>query len=93
MSFEHIRDVATLCNVLHVTQENIVLRLLGSPFKMNALEWFIRLQKEFILTWDNLGDLVTIFFKEKYDHLSLVEKLTTIERAPREKMTNFNIHF
>lgn len=93
MPFEHIRDVVALCNVHHVTQENVAVRLLVASFKKKALEWFRSLLVGSIRTWDELGDEFTRFFEEKYDHLSLVEKLTTIKRAPQEQMTDFNIRF
>lgn len=32
-------------------------------------------------------------FKDKIDHLLLLDKLTTIKRAPHEYMTNFNYRF
>lgn len=34
---EHIRDVASLCGVHHVTQENVALRLLVASLKGKAL--------------------------------------------------------
>lgn len=71
--FEHIKDVATLCNVHHITQENVAVRLLAASFKRKALEWFRSLLVASISTWDELGDAFTRFFEEKSDHLSLVE--------------------
>lgn len=92
-TFEHVRDVATLCNVHHVTQENVAIGLLAASFKGKALECFRSLPVASISTWDELGDAFTKFFKDKSDHLSLVEQLMTIKRAPREQMTDFNTRF
>ena len=83
-SFEHVRDIATLCNVHHMTQENVAIRLLAASFKGKALEWFRSLPVASISTWDELGDAFTKSFEDKSDHLSLVEQLTTIKRAPQE---------
>lgn len=72
-AFEHIRDIASLCNVHHVTQENVAVRLLAASFKGKTLEWFRNLLVASIKTWDQLGDVFTKFFKDKSDHLSLIE--------------------
>ena len=76
--------MAALCNVHHVTQENVFVRLLAASFK-KALEWLRSLHVASISTWDELGDAFIRFFEEKSDHQSLVEQLITIKRAPQEQ--------
>lgn len=73
---KHIRDVASLCGVHHITQENVAIRLLATSFKGKALQWFRGLQVGSIATWDELGDKLYKQFQEKSNqsnHLSLVE--------------------
>lgn len=90
---EHIRDIASLYGVDHVTQKNVALRLLFASFKGKALQWFRGLTVGLVATWDDLGEKLYNQFKDKSDHLSLVEQLKTIKRAPQEQISNFNIRF
>ena len=90
---EHIKDVANLCSLHHVTEDNVVVRLLAASFKGKALQWFKRLQVGSIIDRDQLGTELCNFFEDKYDHLSLVEQLSTIKRAPHEQVTYFNFLF
>lgn len=90
---EHIKDVSNLCVVHHVTEENVALRLLVALFKEKALQWFKGLPVNSIETWDELGSRLCKFFEDKSDHLSLVEQLSAIKRAPHEDMSDFNHRF
>lgn len=85
-AIEHIRDVASLCGVHHIVAENVALTLLAASFKGKPLQWFRGLPVNSIATWDELGQLLNRHFEDKLDHLSLVEQLTTIKRAPHEHM-------
>ena len=93
MAYEHIRDVATLCSVHHVIEEDITTKLLVASLKGKALQWFRSLAIGSINSWDALGDALTRHFEDKLDYLSLVEKLTTINHAPQEQMVDFNNQF
>ena len=81
---ENIQDVANLCALHHVTEDNIAVRLLAASFKGNFLEWYRRLAVASITTCDQLGTALCDFFKDTSDHLSLMEQLSTIKRAPHE---------
>ena len=72
-TYEHIRDVATLCNVHHVTEEDVATKLLAASLKGKALQWFRSLTVGSIGSWDALGDALTRHFEDKSDILSLVE--------------------
>jgi hypothetical protein len=52
---DHIRDVATLCGLHQVTQQDISLKLLATSLKGKALIWFRGLSVNSIVTWDDLG--------------------------------------
>ena len=90
---EHIQDVANLCALHHVTEDNIAVRLLAASFKGKALEWYRRLAAASITDWDQLGTALCDFFKDTSDHLSLMEQLSTIKRAPHEQVSDFNFRF
>ena len=70
---EHIKDVANLCALHHVTKDNVVVRLLAVSFKGKALQWVRRLQVGSITNWDQLGIEHCNSFEDKSDLLSLVE--------------------
>lgn len=53
---EHIRDVASLCGVHHITQEDVAGRLLATSFKGRELQWFRSLGVGSVAIWDKLGD-------------------------------------
>lgn len=61
--------------------------------KGKSLEWFRGLPHSLVTDWDDLGDKLCKHFEEKSDHVSLLEKLTTIKRAPYEYMINYNYRF
>lgn len=90
---EHIRDIATLCSVHNITQENVALRLLVASLKGKALQWFRGLTANSIATWDALGNGLYQHFADKSDNLSLLEQLSTIQRAPHEHLVDFNYQF
>lgn len=90
---EHIQEVANVCNIHGVTEDDVVVRLLATSFKGKALQWYRGLAHSSIANWDELGAALCKHFKDKSDHLSLLEKLTTIKRAPHEYMTDFNCRF
>lgn len=92
-AIENIRDIASLCNVHHIMEEDVALKLLVASLKGKALEWFKTLLMDSNATWDVLGERLSKFFEDKFDNLSLVEELTTIKRAPQEEMSDFNLHF
>lgn len=81
---EHISDVTSLFVVHHITQGNIALKLLAASLKGKALQWFRGLLINLVNDWDDLDDKLTKQFADKSDHLSLVEQMTTIKRAPQE---------
>lgn len=89
-TFEHIRDVTTICNIHNITQEDVATKLLVASLKGKALEWFRTLTIGSITSWDELGDALRKHFEDKSDNLSLVEQLTTIKRDPQEKMIDYN---
>ena len=47
----------------------------------------------FFTDWDELGAKLCKHFEDKSDHLSLLEQLATIERAPHEWMIDFTYRF
>ena len=71
-----------MCNVHHVTEEDVAVKLPAGSLKGKALQWFRSLAVGSIDLWNALGDALTRHFEDKSDHLSLVEQLTTIKRAP-----------
>ena len=71
----------------------MAVRLLAASLKGKALQWYRGLPHNSIQNWDQLGGLLCRHFEDKSDHLSLLEKLTTIKRAPHECMTDFNYRF
>lgn len=93
IAIKHIRDVASLCNVHHVMEKDVALKLLVVSLKGKALDWLKTLPVDSIDTWDLLGERLSKLFEDKFDNLSLVEQLTTIKRAPQEEMSDFNLHF
>ena len=82
IAYEHIRDIATLCSVHHITHEDVAAKLLAASLKGKALQWFRSLAVGSIDSWDAFGDALTRHFEDKSNYLSLVEQLTTIKRAP-----------
>ena len=90
---EHIQDVANLCALHHITEDNVVVRLLAASFKGKALEWYRRLATGSIADWDQLGGALCDFFKDNSDYLSLVQQLATIQRAPYEQVSNLTLDF
>lgn len=87
---ERIKDVASLCGVHHIIEENVAIQLLETYFRGKALQWLRGLAINSSSTWDDLGDDLNRKFEDKSNHLSLFEQLSTIKRAPQEHMTNFN---
>jgi hypothetical protein len=69
------------------------VRILASSLKGKALQWYRGLAHSSITNWDGLGVGLCKHFEDKSDHLLLLEKLTTIKRAPHECMTDFNYIF
>lgn len=90
---EHIQEVSNVCNFHGVIEDNVAVRLLASSLKGKALQWFRGLPRNSIINWDDLGDKLCKHFKDKSDHLSLLEQLITIKRAPHEYMIDFNYRF
>lgn len=54
-TIEHIRDVAFLCALHNITQDNVAVRLLVASLKGKALQWFRCLAIGSITNWDGLG--------------------------------------
>ena len=90
---EHIQEVANISNIHGVTEDDVAVRLLATSFKGKALQWYRGLAHSSIANWDELGAALCKHFEDKSDHLSLLEQLTTIKRAPHEYMTDFNYRF
>ena len=90
---EHIQEISNVCSIHGVTQDNVAVRILASSLKGKALQWFRGLPHGSIPDWDDLGDKLCKHFEDNSDHLSLLEQLTTIKRAPQECMTDFNYRF
>ena len=90
---EHIQEVANVCNIHGITENDVAVRLLASSLKGKALQWYRGLAHGSITDWDGLGAGLCKHFEDKSDHLSLLEQLTTIKRAPHECMTDFNYRF
>ena len=90
---EHIQEVANVYNIHGITEDDVVVRLLASSLKRKALQWYRGLAHGSITDWDELGAGLCKHFEDKSDHLSLLEQLTTIKRAPHECMTDFNYRF
>lgn len=53
---EHIFDVANICVVHNITEDNVAVRLLVTPFNGKALQCFHGLGVGTITTWDELGE-------------------------------------
>jgi len=90
---DHIQDVATLCSVYNITQENVAIRLLAVSLKEKALQWFRGLRTDSIMSWDDLGDGLHKHFEDKYDLLSLLQQLSTIKKNSHKHMSDFNYYF
>ncbi|KAH9287478.1 hypothetical protein KI387_031595, partial [Taxus chinensis] len=90
---EHIQDVANVCSLYLITHNDVVVRLLVASFKGKAIQWYKGLRLGSINTGDDMGTTLYNYFEDNPDHLSLVEQLTTIRRAPNEQMSDFNIIF
>ena len=90
---EHIQEVSNVCNIHGVIEDDVTIRLLASSLKGKALQWYRVLPPIPITDWDELGAKLCKHFEDKSDHLSLLEQLTTIKRAPHEYMTYFNYIF
>lgn len=56
---EHIRDIASLCGLHHVTQDNFDVILLAMSLKGKTLQWFRGLLVNSIASWDELGTILT----------------------------------
>ena len=82
-----------VCNIHGITEDDVAVRLLASSLKGKALQWYRGLAHGSIIDWDELGAGLCKDFEDKSDHLSLLEQLTTIKRAPHECMTDFNYRF
>lgn len=91
--YEHIYDVASICMMFDVIEDNVATNLLGSSFKGKALQWYRHLFSGSIHNWDELGEKLSKHFEDKSDHLSLVEQLTTIKKSSHAFMGNFNYRF
>lgn len=76
-----------------VTKDNIVVMLLASSFKRKALQWYSSLASGSIHNWDELGEWLCKHLEDKSDHLSLIEQITTIKRAPHKFMDKLNYRF
>lgn len=77
---EHIQDMANICFVHNITEDNVDVKLLATSLKGKELQWYRGLQPNSIKKWDELGERLFEKFEDKSDHLSLVEQLTTIKR-------------
>lgn len=90
---ENIQEISNVCNIHGITKDDVIVRLLVSSFKGKALQCYRGLPHNFINNWDELGEILCKHFKDRSDHLSLLEQLTMIKRTPHECMTNFNYRF
>lgn len=90
---EHIQDIADICSVHNITQDDVGVRLLATSLKGKALQWYRGLSSSSIHNWDGFGERLCNHFEDKSDHLSLVEQLTAIKRTPHEFMGDFNFRF
>ena len=70
---EHIQDVANVCNIHGIIEDDVVVRLIASSLKGKALQWYRGLAHGSITDWDGLGVGLCKHFEEKSDHLSLLE--------------------
>jgi hypothetical protein len=70
---EHIQEVANVCNIHGVTDDDVAVRLLATSFKGKALQWYKGLAHGSIANWDELGVALCKHFEDKSDHLSLLE--------------------
>ena len=70
-----------------------MVRLLASSLKGKTLEWYRGLPNKFITNWDESGEKLCKNFEDKSAHLSLLEWLTIIKRAPHGYMIDFNCRF
>lgn len=90
---EHIQEVANVYNIHGITEDDVAVRLLATSLKGKALQWYRGLAHGSITDWDGLGAGLCKHFEDKSDHLSFLEQLATIKRAPHECMTDFNYRF
>lgn len=72
---------------------DITVKLLTSSLKGKASKWLQSLKEGSIQNWNQLCTTLHNQFGEKGDNLSLLEKLTTIKRAPNEQLMDFNLRF
>lgn len=90
---EHIQEVANVCIIHGITEDDVAVRILAISLKGKALQWYRGLAHGSIIDWDGLGPGLYKHFEDKSDHLSLLEQLTTIKRAPHECIADFNYRF
>ena len=79
---EHIQEVANVCNIHGITEDDVAVRLLASSLKGKALQWYRGLSHGSIMDWDGLGEGLCKHFEDKIGYLSLLEQLTTIKDPP-----------
>ena len=70
---EHIQEVANVCNIHGIIEDDVAVRLLASSLKGKALQWYRGLAHGSITDWDELGEGLCKHFEDKSDHLSLLE--------------------
>ena len=75
------------------TKDDIAIRLLASSLKGKALKYYRGLAHNTISNMDEIRERVCKHFEDKSDHLSLLEQLTIIKRAPQKYMIDFNYRF
>lgn len=68
---EHIQEVANVCNIHGIFEDDVVVRLMASSLKGKVLQWYIGFPHNSISDWDGLGATLCKHFEEKSDHLSL----------------------
>ncbi|KAH9298487.1 hypothetical protein KI387_030169, partial [Taxus chinensis] len=90
---DHIQDIANVCAIHEIVEMDVAVKLLASYFKGKVLQWFRGLGAGSIQNWDQLCTTLCGQFGERAENLSLLEQMTTIKRAPTEKMTYFNSRF
>ncbi len=70
---EHIQEVANVCNIHGIIEDDVVVRLLAPSLKGKALQWYRGLAHGSIIDWDGLGARLCKHFEDKSDYLSLLE--------------------
>lgn len=86
-------DMANVCIVHNVTEQNVALRFLASSFKGKSQDRYTSFTPNSIGSWDQLGDHFFERFIENGDRSSLMQQIIMIRRALQEAIIELDTRF